>query len=301
MNGHKGEATFIYAGCTKDARKELWNRLINISQQMSSSWVVGGDFNCITSIAEKSGGRVPNLVKMNNFSDNIHRAGLFDLGFKGPAFTWKRGAIWERFDRMLVNDAWFNHFLLTFVTHLSLAGSDHRPILISISHPDLIIKLSLLQIKTAKALRKWSWETFGNVHAKVQEAENEVNRLEHEEQIDNVEEKELLTAQNNFLSDIEYQEKILKQKAAMNIFTDGDRNTVFYHAYIKYKRKCNTIHAIQNANGQWLHDNAEIANDAISYYKNLLNQEHHPRTPIERAQLSIIPEPPLSGHTFLLN
>ncbi|XP_020596254.1 uncharacterized protein LOC110036200 [Phalaenopsis equestris] len=171
---------------------------------------------------------------MNTFNDNIHNAGLFDFGFKGPAHTCKRAKIWERLDRVLVNDSWYNHFLLTFVTHLSLAGSDHRPTLISItssdntsspppfrylnmwsshssynsyivnlwndiSHTDPFIKLSLLQIKTANALRKWSWGAFGNALTKVQELEEE--------------------------------------KAAMNIFTDGDRNTKFYHAYIKYQRK----------------------------------------------------------------
>ncbi|XP_020599664.1 uncharacterized protein LOC110039059 [Phalaenopsis equestris] len=220
MNGQKGEATFIYAGCTKDARKDLWNRLINISQQVESPWLLRGDFNCITSTIEKSGGRAPNPAKMNTFSDNIYRDGLFDLGFKGPTFTWKRGAIWERLDRLLVNDAWFSHFLLTLFTHLSLAGSDHRPILISItstdnynscppfrylnmwaahpsynkyiadlwkgvSHRDPFVKLSLLQIKIVRALRSWSWETFGNVHAKFQEAEDEVKNLEQGEYIGN--------------------------------------------------------------------------------------------------------------------
>ncbi|XP_020596871.1 uncharacterized protein LOC110036703 [Phalaenopsis equestris] len=244
-----------------DARNKLWNRLIHISQQVNSPWLVGGDFNCIISTFEKSGGRTPN--------------------------------------RMLVNDAWFNHFLLTFVTHLSLAGSDHRPILISItstdnyssplpfrylnmwaahpsysnyivdlwkgvSHPDPLVQLSLLQIKIAKALRGWSWNTFGNVNATVQKAEDEVKALENGGQLGIEEEKKLLIAQNNLLSVIDYQEKFLKQKATMNIFTDGDRNTRFFHAYIKYKRKCNTIQDIQNANGQWLHNNNDITNDVIS-------------------------------------
>ncbi|XP_020586251.1 uncharacterized protein LOC110028653 [Phalaenopsis equestris] len=288
MNGHKGEATFTYVGCTKDARKELWNRC----QQVNSPWLVGGDFNCIISTTEKSGGRTPNLAKMNTFRDNIHRAGLFDLGFKGPNFTWKRGSIWERLDRMLVNDAWFNYFLLSFVTHLSLAGLDHRPILMSITSTDNYSSPSPLDISTcglhilhiiAKALRGWSWNTFGNVHATVQKVEGEVKALENGGLLGIEEEKKLLIAHNNVLSAIDYKEKFLKQKEAMNIFTNGDRNTRFFNAYIKYKRKCNTIHAIQNVNGQWLHNNNDIANDAICFYKELLNQEHNLRPHIEKA------------------
>ncbi|XP_020595595.1 uncharacterized protein LOC110035668 [Phalaenopsis equestris] len=150
---------------------------------------------------------------MSTFCDNINNAGLFDLGFKGPAFTLKRGSMWERLDKFIVNDCWLFQFLLTSVTHLSLAGSDHRPPLISItsselsstptpfgylnmwsshtlfsktisdlwkdiSHPDPLVKVSLLQFKTSKALRKWSWEAFGNVLTNVSDAEKEVINLE---------------------------------------------------------------------------------------------------------------------------
>ncbi|XP_020581221.1 uncharacterized protein LOC110025224 [Phalaenopsis equestris] len=223
-----------HRGCTKDDRKVLWNCLLNISQQMDSPWIVGGDFNCITSFAEKTGGRAPSQAKMNTFNDNIHSGGLFDLGFKGPAFTWKRRKIWERLDKVLVNDSW-----------------------------------------------KWSWGAFGNVLTKVQELEEEVIRLEQDEHEGIVEEKELLTVQNKLLTVIDYHDQILKQKAAMNIFTEGDRNTKFYHAYIKYKRKCNTIHAIENTEGKWLHENVEIANDVVCYFKNLLNQEHNHIIPID--------------------
>ncbi|XP_020597753.1 uncharacterized protein LOC110037444 [Phalaenopsis equestris] len=209
---------------------------------------------------------------MSTFCDSISSAGLFELGFKGPEFTWKRGHLWGKLDRFLVNDYWQSQFMLTFVTHLSLAGSDHRPLLISItsfqlpptpspfrylnmwsshplfpkiifehwfdiSHPDPLVKLSLLQIKTGKALQKWNWEAFGNVFTKVTGAEINVTKVEQEAQQGFVGEEELLSAHNILLNAIEYQDQFLKQKPAMNIFTDGERNTKFYHAYIKYKRK----------------------------------------------------------------
>ncbi|XP_020595781.1 uncharacterized protein LOC110035823 [Phalaenopsis equestris] len=123
-----------------------------------------------------------------------------------------------------------------------------------ISHTDPFIKHSLLEIKIVKAHRKWSWGAFGNVLTKVQELEEEVTRMEQDEQEG--------------------------MKAAINIFTDGDRNTKFYHSDIKYKRKCNTISAIENVEGMWLHENAEIANDAVSCFKNLLNQANNHRIPI---------------------
>lgn len=40
------------------------------------------------------------------FQDFILRNGLLDLGVKGPQFTWKRGAIFELFDRVIGNGEW---------------------------------------------------------------------------------------------------------------------------------------------------------------------------------------------------
>ncbi|XP_020595954.1 uncharacterized protein LOC110035957 [Phalaenopsis equestris] len=277
-----------HKGCTKEDRKELWSCLLNISQLMDSLWIVGGDFNCIASPAKKIGGRAPNLTKMNTFTNNIHRAGLFDLGFKGPAFTWKRGLVGSNHRPILISITSSDNmpspspfrYLNMWSSHPSY-NSYIANLWNGISHTDPLINLRLLHIKNAKVLRSLIWGTFGNVLTNVQELEEEVLRLEQLEQEGLVEEKELLTAQNKLLTPIDYQDQYLKQKAAMNIFKEGDRNTKFYHAYIKYNRKCNTIHAIETVEGNWLHENAEIANDAVSYFKNLLNQENNPRSPID--------------------
>ncbi|XP_020598582.1 uncharacterized protein LOC110038155 [Phalaenopsis equestris] len=160
---------------------------------------------------------------------------------------------------------------MTYVTHLNLAGSYHRPLLVSItsqsntgqiypfryinmwsSHPEFnhviksnwcgvfdlypLINLSIIQIRTGKALKRWNWEVFGNVFTTVTIAEKEVEHLEKKVQKGITEDKDLLTAQHQLLTAIDYQDLFFKQKAFLNIFTDGDRKTKFYHAYIKYRR-----------------------------------------------------------------
>ena len=57
---------------------------------------------------------------------------MFDLGFYGPKFTWRRGLIFENIDRMVGNEAWQDVFPDTCVFHLPEVCSDHQPILI---HP----------------------------------------------------------------------------------------------------------------------------------------------------------------------
>ncbi|XP_020595656.1 uncharacterized protein LOC110035719 [Phalaenopsis equestris] len=129
-------------------------------------------------------------------------------------------------------------------------------------------KLSLLHLKTSKALRKWGWETFENVFSNALSADKEVEKLEAAVQNNTAIETDLLSAQTNLLNAIVIQDMLLKQKSYINIFTEGDRNTKFYHAYISYKRKCNTIHSTE---GRWINENEFIALDVVKYYSSQLN------------------------------
>ncbi|KAG8638026.1 hypothetical protein MANES_15G185432v8 [Manihot esculenta] len=63
---------------------------------------------------------------------------LTDMGFMGPVFTWNNRRneffnIQERLDRSLVFVNWCNLYPNAFVQHMEDMGSDHRPLLLSIS------------------------------------------------------------------------------------------------------------------------------------------------------------------------
>ncbi|XP_020597013.1 uncharacterized protein LOC110036820, partial [Phalaenopsis equestris] len=92
---------------------------------------------------------------------------------------------------------------------------------LGIEHPDPFIKLSLLHHKTSKALRRWGWETFGNVFSNVLSTEKEVERLEAAAQNNLATETDLLTAQSNLIKAIDIQDLILKQKASISGFSEG--------------------------------------------------------------------------------
>ncbi|XP_020593394.1 uncharacterized protein LOC110033681, partial [Phalaenopsis equestris] len=206
-------ASFVYAGISKVARIVLWESLQLIQGSIDKAWLVGGGFNCVSSPAERKGGRPPNPTTISFFNDNIQKIGLFDLRFSGPSFTWRRKDKWERLDRVLANDNWIQKFLQTSITHLSIVGSDHRPLLITIEN-------------------KWK-------------------------------------------------EQFLQQKAAKTKFTEGDRNTKFDHACIKYQRKCNTIHSIKDQNGIWIKQEEEIAKSVVQYCQNLMNEINCERVHID--------------------
>ncbi|XP_020599179.1 uncharacterized protein LOC110038630 [Phalaenopsis equestris] len=58
----------------------------------------------------------------------------------------------------------------------------------------------------------------------------------------------------------------------------GDMNTKDYHACIKYRRKCNSIHIIQDVDGNWINDCKGIARNAVNFFQDLLTDSQS--TPI---------------------
>ncbi|KAK8498273.1 hypothetical protein V6N12_073900 [Hibiscus sabdariffa] len=73
--------------------------------------LVGGDFNVILSPDELHGG-----------SSNELHAGLVNLGFRGPPFTWSCGDLYQHLNRCVVNDSWNLVFLDSYVMHLEKIG-----------------------------------------------------------------------------------------------------------------------------------------------------------------------------------
>lgn len=84
---------------------------------------------------KKSGGRPHRMTKSYDFSSCMDACEMSDLGFNGPKFTWCNNRIpmkkiWKRLDRVFINEDWAKSYQNNTVSHLSRAGSDHRPLLV---------------------------------------------------------------------------------------------------------------------------------------------------------------------------
>lgn len=115
-------------------RKELWESLANISNNIDDPWCIEGDFNVIKDTSEKLGGRQHRTYKSIYFISCMDQCGMTDMGFVGSRYTWcnnmdLRHRIWKRLDRILVNDSWEQQFQNIKMKHLGRTGSDHRPLL----------------------------------------------------------------------------------------------------------------------------------------------------------------------------
>ncbi|XP_015383671.1 uncharacterized protein LOC107176123 [Citrus sinensis] len=103
--------TTLYASPVPIIRRELWDHLNHLATITNDLWIVGGDFNSIIFQGEKIGG-------------------LLRQAFKGPRYTWSRGSLSKRLDRVVCNKAWFLQNPNASVLHLPKVASDHRPVLI---------------------------------------------------------------------------------------------------------------------------------------------------------------------------
>ena len=77
-----------------------WDKIRELNAQHNLPWAIIGDLNEILFNHEKEGGNLRPHNRMQAFRDVLDDCGLIDLGFTGEPFTWKRGRIRERLDRV---------------------------------------------------------------------------------------------------------------------------------------------------------------------------------------------------------
>ncbi|XP_060183464.1 uncharacterized protein LOC132613460 [Lycium barbarum] len=278
--------TVVYAKCTQVERRFLWESLEDIAKNCNSPWMIGGDFNVITSEEEKYGGLSVSLQEIQDFKSCINNCGMYDLGFKGSKFTWWNGqsgsdCIFKRLDICLGNQFLQTVYPNIDIQYLVRSGSDHAPMLISyagnsepirkpfkflnfwvkhhtfldivrenwdadfMANPFSLFHFKLKKVKAALVI--WSKNTFGNIFQQIESLEDIIKAQEVQFELhpspQNRENLHKVHAELNRYLHLE--EAFWKQKAGMQWFDDGDRNTKFFHTYVQGRRKRLQIRRIQ--------------------------------------------------------
>ncbi|XP_059306421.1 uncharacterized protein LOC132057846 [Lycium ferocissimum] len=153
--------TMVYAKCSEVERLQLWDSLYFLASNMTSPWLISGDFNVIMNEEEKIGGLPVFPQEYEDFAFCLNSCELHEMPFKGSPFTWWNGratndCIFKRLDTIEHNDSFQNWFGHLEVEHLLRTGSDHAPLLLSCGDQ---LKLKKLKV----ALSKWSKVTFNDI------------------------------------------------------------------------------------------------------------------------------------------
>ncbi|KAF2300623.1 hypothetical protein GH714_014552 [Hevea brasiliensis] len=110
----------VYASPQRSACRVLWDSISSLATPISDPWVVFGDFNSFAFGFEKQGGAAASVSRYREFWDWIDRCNFLNIGYVGPHFSWKRGAVEEQLDRVLCKLDWRMSFIDTEVHHLPL-------------------------------------------------------------------------------------------------------------------------------------------------------------------------------------
>ncbi|KAF9624392.1 hypothetical protein IFM89_010780 [Coptis chinensis] len=182
----------------------LWEEL-SLLGLTTEAWVMGGDFNAVTSTAERKWGRLPYRTAGNEFVNFINANALLDSTNLGFNFSWSNrrhgnSRMLQKLDRILVNKKWLDAATGWRSRILQRRFYDHSPIIgwfTSIPKPhnipfrfkthwikheslkvlvkkswdepleDIPIRKTMKKLKRLKeTLKIWSWETFGDLRNK---------------------------------------------------------------------------------------------------------------------------------------
>ncbi|XP_042051495.1 uncharacterized protein LOC121796780 [Salvia splendens] len=295
--------TAIYAKCTRAERYPLWDKLRDLADNLETRpCIIGGDFNTILNPRDRSGSESNRKADTLAFAEAIEDCRLVDVGFDGAPFTWAMNNLFERLDRVFINEQWMSVFEATRITNLPRVTSDHGPILVrcktevtgekgrnfrfqnmwlrhegfrvvvesSWSQPTEAGGLLNLQIKLArlkKVLKEWNRATFGNLQSSA-EATIVLAQQAFEADASPTNRCRVNKAIADYILLLKM-EDLWRQRAAVRWIKEGDRNTKFYQSWVKQKRARLRIHGIL-AGDRTITDEREIKDSASNFFQELL-------------------------------
>lgn len=293
--------TMVYAAPSRARRSCLWPELSRIRQSFSGPGIIGGDMNCIAAACEAFGGAVPSI---SHFELGTWREAneLQDIKMVGARFTWARGNIRRRLDRIMGNAKWFDAFPTSTVVALPRIQSDHNPLMTTIGNPlhsfrqnPKIFRFSLTwqRYERFRTIIKDAWGEEGSVYAKLDKIRNETrvwhnttfgeqalrrNRLRA--RIAGIE-RATEWSTNPFLHRLHHQlceelNALLEmeeiqwiQRSTRNWNLWGDKNSKFYHRFVRNRKRKNWFSALKDEAGTLVDTPLELDHMVLSYFKGI--------------------------------
>lgn len=267
-------------------------------------WVLIGDINNVLGQADKRGGPLYPSWLINGFQEVLEECGLHDMELAGYSFTWERGKctnnwIEIRLDRALASSSWLNLFKDAKLVNLKVSTSDHSPIFLepvsTVSAPSRNRKLKFenawLREPVCKLIVEGSWHKNQNenLHTKLSKCLEEVSVWGREftgnfkKRIDKCKQiirstkgrrdREAIQRNQNAnkeLTEILTQHEIFwKQRPKQLWLREGDKNSKFFHATARARRKNNHIKCLLNAEREQVEWGEGLQELMVEYFTSL--------------------------------
>ncbi|XP_057859366.2 uncharacterized protein LOC131068203 [Cryptomeria japonica] len=211
-----------------------------------------GDFNVVTSLEEKSGGLVRLDLASNLLRDNIGFLNLIDVKPTNGVFTWNNRrsgveAISKRLDRFLdLMAVWWHEGMLAHGRAMYTFGK------------------RLQHVKYR--LKRWNKQCLGNLHAQKFAAQSQLDTITRQIQ-DQGMFPDLSKVGSLALKELEEwelcEDVFWKQKSHVDWLQEGDRNTSFFHNFVKARRYGNFITSLVSSGGSHFSSREDIAREAV--------------------------------------
>ncbi|VFQ84375.1 unnamed protein product [Cuscuta campestris] len=329
--------SFIYGLYTVPKRRELWNDLSSLAQNISKPWALLGDFNCVLASNERVNCMNQGGCYMTDLQGFKSSNCLEDVPSIGNFFTWHKGNKLAKLDRVLANQFWGDTGLAPTCEFLDFNFlSDHCPILFQCGAPQgnrhrpfrffnmwlkhegfhgLVSKVWEAGVAGSKQfslcsklkrlkppLKSLNKHAFGHISKKAMDAKEEYRLVMKQVVLDPnnqnlLDDAEIKRKKANFFLDAEF--AFYQQKAKCDYLMNSDRCTSYFHSIVKKNRMKNSVGFLVRGDGSKTTSKVEVASMFVEYFTNLFGTSSSV-DPIDLDTLSAGIRVPSSAHSALL-
>ncbi|XP_019224481.1 PREDICTED: uncharacterized protein LOC109206146 [Nicotiana attenuata] len=261
--------TVVYGHNTIEQRKALWAEVHKMAANITTPWLIGGDFNAVLYSQDRLMGNPITYAETQDFANCIQTLQLSELLWKGDYYTWSNkqdgtDRIRSRIDRMFGNFEW----MMQWGQVLQIVQEVWEQNVTKWRMQNIWLKLKTLKAR----LKTLNNEECRSIAYKIDRARGEPQEIQ-ERIITNYTDG-LLEQEKNALHQMEkwslIQESVLKQKSRARWIKLGDSNSKYFSAMLKERNQRKQIKELTALDGQKLNDADKIKHEIIEFYKSLM-------------------------------